>query len=331
MIAHNTLQVQHGWVLDHDEGDVLRRACQRLERRACKAYDQLPSVLRISDIALLSNEPAGIGGFSDIFRASNNGQLVALKRIRISSEETDQRELRRIFRHEALVWKNLAHKYVLPFLGITNDVFKPHWCMVLPWMERGNINSVLDQGGHRHIHVRRFLYEVAQGLAYIHLRGIVHGDLRGANILVDDNWHPQLADFGLASFADPLTSRTSTGRGSPRWMAPELQNPDAFRLRFHRTRATDIYAFGCTCLELYTRKIPFHDVRSNIAVTLKIINGERPPRPSSGLVAKLSDDMWTLIEACWHQSHQERPSADEVVKLMTRNRRSKLQHGPRQH
>ncbi|KAH7925425.1 kinase-like protein [Leucogyrophana mollusca] len=246
----------------------------------------------------------------------NGAQSVALKRIRISSEEKEQRELRRIFRKEALVWKNLSHSYVLPFLGISNDVFKPHWCMVLPWMKNGNINNVIDQGAHQHIKIRQFLYEVSQGLAYLHSRSIVHGDLRGANILVDDDWHPQLADFGLASFADPITSHTSSGRGSPRWMAPELQNPDDFSMKFQRTPATDIYAFGCTCLELYTGKAPFHEVQPPIRVSLKVIVGQRPPRPSSDLLADLSDDMWTLIEACWHQSHLHRPSANQVVKLI---------------
>ncbi|KAH7912382.1 kinase-like domain-containing protein [Hygrophoropsis aurantiaca] len=282
----------------------------------CKTYDLLPSSLCISNISLISVNPTGLGGFSDIFHALHGAQPVALKRIRISLEGKDQKELRRMFRQEALVWKNLTHSYVLPFLGIANDVFHPHWCMVLPWMDHGSIVDCIHRGVLQRINIQQFLYEVAQGLEYLHSQRIVHGDLRGANILVDDNWHPQLADFGLASLAEPITSHTTSGRGCPRWMAPELQYPENFSMKFQRTPATDVYAFGCTCLELYTAQIPFCELSNNTTVIFKVLDGERPSRPRLNLVAELTDKMWSLIEACWKQSHSERPSAQEAVRLM---------------
>jgi serine/threonine protein kinase len=80
---------------------------------------------------------------------------------------------------------------------------------------------------------------------------IVHGDLRGANILVTNDSSACLADFGLAQFSEAANTVSSLNRaGSTRWMAPELLNPGDFGLRFDRTTATDIYAFGCICLEV---------------------------------------------------------------------------------
>lgn len=70
------------------------------------------------------------------------------------------------------------------------------------------------------------------------------------NILIDDNWHPRLADFGLAGFMDETQSTQSDSKGSVRWMAPELLDPGHFGLRFRKTKASDMYALGCTFLEV---------------------------------------------------------------------------------
>ena len=79
------------------------------------------------------------------------------------------------------------------------------------------------------------------------------------NILIDDNWNAVLADFGLAAFAEATIATHSTAhRGSTRWMAPELHDPESFGLlRFARSRATDVYAFACTCLEVGSTLCPY--------------------------------------------------------------------------
>ncbi|KAJ7802642.1 kinase-like domain-containing protein, partial [Mycena olivaceomarginata] len=67
------------------------------------------------------------------------------------------------------------------------------------------------------------LFETAHSLAYLHSQNIVHGDLRGGNVLINDEEHAQLADFGLAIVTDATLGTTSTTRrGSSRWMASEL-------------------------------------------------------------------------------------------------------------
>ena len=116
------------------------------------------------------------------------------------------------------------------------------------------------------------------GLEYLHERGIVHGDLKGvspifaikfialetddfyeANILVDSDRRARLADFGLAVITDESAGRTTSNggemRGTTRWMAPELMNPEEFGfigelLRRLPSTSTDIYAIGMTILEV---------------------------------------------------------------------------------
>jgi serine/threonine protein kinase len=68
------------------------------------------------------------------------------------------------------------------------------------------------------------------------------------NVLIDDREHAQLADFGLATVTDATRGATSTTqRGSLRWMAPELLDHE---LEFKRTKASDVYAFACLCIEV---------------------------------------------------------------------------------
>jgi serine/threonine protein kinase len=96
---------------------------------------------------------------------------------------------------------------------------------------------------------------VAEGLVYLHSNKIVHGDLRGTNILVSDDWNIYLADFGLSSAIEAHSSvgaiKPSSNRaGSARWFAPELIIPTEFGCdKFVRTPATDVYAFGLVCIE----------------------------------------------------------------------------------
>jgi len=75
-----------------------------------------------------------------------------------------------------------------------------------------------------------------------------------ANILIDDDCHVRLADFGLSVISDMTGENfTSAGGGSSRWMSPELHDPELFGLaRFQRTKASDIYAFACLCTEVIT-------------------------------------------------------------------------------
>jgi serine/threonine protein kinase len=88
---------------------------------------------------------------------------------------------------------------------------------------------------------------------------VVHGDLRGNNILISDDYRAVLSDFGLATTIQEGDADTTAGAlvssshraGSLRWFAPELISPEQFGCqKFMRTRATDVYAFACVCLEV---------------------------------------------------------------------------------
>ncbi|KAJ7353458.1 kinase-like domain-containing protein, partial [Mycena albidolilacea] len=235
-----------------DKGFLLRedhsRMARRIIRKLSESCDRLPSSLFISGVTGREEYPTFGGGYGDIYRALHNSKPVALKRMRHFLRGADLRRLNLKFCREALVWKDLHHPHILPFLGIDRDSFPSALCMVSPWMEHGTVMDYLENHGYEN--VDKLLYEVAQGLQYLHSRNIVHGDLRGGNILVDEEWNACLADFGLSMFTDATSTMTTNRGGSPYWMAPELIDPDRFGRAFARTPTTDVYAFGCVCLEV---------------------------------------------------------------------------------
>ncbi|KAJ7045251.1 kinase-like domain-containing protein, partial [Mycena alexandri] len=276
-VLHNMLD--KGLLLEKEHNSKARRMILKLS----EACDRLPSALFITGVTERDEFPLFGGGFGDIYQASYAGQRVALKHIRTFHRDAEQRRIRLQFCREAIT-------------------FPSSLCMVSPWMQHGTVLKYLNDHGRGN--VDKLLFEIAQGLQYLHSQNIVHGDLRGSNILITHDWSACLADFGLTSLSDATMATHSSHRaGSIRWMAPELIDPEFFGMRFLRTPATDVYAFACVCVELYTGQPPFANL-SETASLLRVIKGERPERPFGE--PALSDDLW-------RHDFAKRPNIDVVV------------------
>ncbi|OCB89172.1 kinase-like protein [Sanghuangporus baumii] len=169
---------------------------------------------------------------------------------------------------EAFIWKPLEHPNVLPFLGICTDGF-PSIGLVSPFMDNGNMLSYIKRKPD--IDKLEIVAQICSGLGYLHTRKpeVVHGDLKCANILVDDAGRPQIADFGLAQAINIASVTASTRvKGTLRWQAPELVYPDIYGGDGRVNTKTDMYAFGMTCLEIFKEDIPFREKTDWEVVTM---------------------------------------------------------------
>ncbi|KAG8893143.1 hypothetical protein FRB99_002182, partial [Tulasnella sp. 403] len=171
-----------------------------------------------TQITFLSAHPSNVQGhFCDLFTAAHPTEgVVALKRPRIS--QRDQESTIRFLR-EASTWRAMQHPNVLRFLGackIDGFIY-----LVSPYMCNGTIMDFIQDHPQRADRIR-LIREIAAGLEYIHSRNVIHGDLKGTNILISDREHALLCDFGLARMEDTNTSTTMRGVGTLRWQAPEL-------------------------------------------------------------------------------------------------------------
>ncbi|KDQ53217.1 hypothetical protein JAAARDRAFT_39592 [Jaapia argillacea MUCL 33604] len=291
--------------------DDLRRSVQRLSINLSQASEKLPPSLLLRGVVTSNDRHIGGGGFADIFRGEYAHQDVALKRLRIFQSPQEKVRIKRMFFREALIWHRLKHPRVLPFLGIDAESFAPHICIVSSWIRNSDIMTYLGRNGLGSLDAHRVLTEVAEGLQYLHKQYVVHGDLRGGNIFLDDSCHVLLADFGLTNFADATKVVTTVRHdGSMRWMSPELHFPNKFGMSFRRTFASDVYAFGCVCLEVLTGERPFSDVPSDLEFLVAVLISQLPTRPDLGEPVRQTvlDKIWPIILRCLAQAPRDRPS-----------------------
>ncbi|KAJ7805838.1 hypothetical protein B0H14DRAFT_2610991 [Mycena olivaceomarginata] len=80
----------------------------------------------------------------DIWKGTFSEKPVCLKVLRFFATETDREKLKKEFFHEALIWRQLRHPNILPFLGISDELFAPSLCMISPWMENGSLIRFLE-------------------------------------------------------------------------------------------------------------------------------------------------------------------------------------------
>jgi len=167
----------------------------------------------------------------------------------------------------------------------------------------------------------KLLCQAATGLNYLHYptaqkpRIVIHGDLKGSNLLINEIGEVCLSDFGLSKkirdeLEPPSGRSTSTFNMSLRWLAPEVLK-DLEKSRF--TVRSDIYALGCVCFELVTGSLPYSQYLNEAAVAVAIWNGEQPKRPSGEVV---SDELWAVIQQCWDEDPTKRPSSDNLITLL---------------
>ncbi|KAH8828637.1 kinase-like domain-containing protein [Flagelloscypha sp. PMI_526] len=299
------------WGVDWMPNERHKGRCFRILRKLVKKHQTVPPSLRITDI-LVDAKPFSGGGFSDVYHGRIQGVEVCVKVLRFFMTDGQRQKVRKDFCREALLWRQLQHPNILPFLGFNEELFTPSFCLVSPLMMNGNVRTFLERNPH-HSRVK-ILLDIAEGINYLHsfCPPIVHGDIRGANVLVKSNFDCCIGDLGLSLIAESggidSTSRNTHG-GACRWMAPELLDSQ-FSLHNPDKRKRDIYAFGCTALEIWTNAVPFANQPFDYMVCLDITHGRRPLRPRQ---PQVPDWLWTLIEICWQEAPTARPSISLIL------------------
>ncbi|KAE9396543.1 kinase-like protein [Gymnopus androsaceus JB14] len=220
----------------------------------------LPSSMFLKGLVRESPTAVAGGGFADIWIGRLDKQRVCIKVLRFFQQGSDRATLLKALSKEVLLWRQLNHPNILPFLGINTELFSPSFCIVSPWMSNGDIMSYARNRSLDLSTKLEHTIQIAEGLFYLHGLDppVVHGDIKGANILISDDRHCCLADFGL-SVLDTQSmnpAHTASVQGSLRWLAPEFINPTPMPVQ-GRLTSRDIYAFGCTVFEILTGQPPF--------------------------------------------------------------------------
>ncbi|KAJ6495966.1 kinase-like domain-containing protein [Mycena vulgaris] len=137
------------------------------------------------------------GSFGDIWKGLVGHQRVSVKIMRLF-RDSDVKAALKEFGREILIWRQLSHPNLLPFFGLY--YIETRICLVSPWMDNGHLVEFLKNAPSDLNHLSLIL-DVSMGLEYLHSRRVVHGDLKGMNILVTPSRRACIADFDVYTFA----------------------------------------------------------------------------------------------------------------------------------
>ncbi|KAJ3495351.1 hypothetical protein NLJ89_g10638 [Agrocybe chaxingu] len=283
--------------------------------------------------------PFHITSQKDVYNGDLGGCNVVVKSWRgMAACSSTRRAFIKRLRRELETWRQAAefHPNVAPFLGLVPvSQLESVPALVLTKYENGNACNYLDR---QNLTTRKRIGEslqimsgIADALRFLHMRRppVIHGSIRGSNILISSTGEPLLTDLGMRNLPYPADLTMMNSRQSlsdVRWMAPELVDRSSAGANDVRddgedgtgedraypiTSASDIYSFGMTLLELITGKDPFHERRHAITVLLDMTRGVRPVRPS---LDEISDRLWDVMTNCWKHDPVERPDAATVLR-----------------
>ncbi|KAE9395734.1 kinase-like protein [Gymnopus androsaceus JB14] len=155
----------------------------------------------------------------------------------------------------------------------------------------------------------RFMVEISRAMKYAHSAHVVHGDLKGANVLLDNDLRCVLADFGHSKDISQISCKNAQHAHGLRWQSPGLMAG-----HFLLTKENDVYAFGIACVEIVTfRSLPWPMMPDNVVKKLVLEENSRPPFPSK-IVDRLG--IRQVLERCSNDKVMERPTFSQVVKRL---------------
>ncbi|VDD86931.1 unnamed protein product [Enterobius vermicularis] len=264
---------------------------------------------------LKSTNHIGRGGFGEVRGARYCGESVAMKILENNSDLCKKQfinEMEQLYR--------LRHPNIIRVIGQCSCDGKLAFVMEL--MTDGSVDDIIHQHlrlSYKADHVISWAYQCADAVSFIHNKGLVHRDLKPNNLLLSDGYRIlKLCDFGTVAAIKTLMTNNL---GSPSWMAPEngLQYHVKFQVfRSHSyTDKCDVYSFGITLWEMFTRRRPFDNNATAFSILWQASHGHRPPvirDPCPPVIMELISD-------CWNGTPEVRPSMKDVLDILSELRK----------
>jgi tRNA A-37 threonylcarbamoyl transferase component Bud32 len=254
-------------------------------------------------------EVVGRGGTGAVLRARDTKLLrvVALKVLSASLSASDTARQR--FAREARAAAAVRDEHVIDIHAVRDDAPTPY--LVMEFVDGCNLEALLRKGGPLEVkEILRIGIQIASGLAAAHKQGLVHRDVKPANILLENGvQRVKLTDFGLARAADDA-SLTQSGyiAGTPLYMAPEQATGEPFDPR------ADLFSLGSVLYEMCTGRPAFR-APTTVAVIRRVC--DETPRPVREVNPDIPEPLCRLIEQLQAKKPADRPaSAREVADLL---------------
>ncbi|ORX68707.1 Pkinase-domain-containing protein, partial [Linderina pennispora] len=176
------------------------------------------------------------------------GQVVAIKILNLDNEEEDLTDMQR----EINLLSQLHSPHIAQYYGSFME--SSHMWIIMEYASGGSIHKLMQAGSIEERYISTIMYGVLLALDYLHSSGIMHRDIKAANILVTQDGIVQLCDFGVARQVMQASAKSYSFVGTPYWMAPEvIQNGRMYDFK------ADIWSLGITAYEITTGAPPYAD------------------------------------------------------------------------
>uniref|UniRef100_H2SPG1 Mitogen-activated protein kinase kinase kinase 7 n=1 Tax=Takifugu rubripes TaxID=31033 RepID=H2SPG1_TAKRU len=246
-------------------------------------------------------EVVGRGAFGVVCKAKWKGKDVAIKTIESESE-------RKAFIVELRQLSRVNHPNIVKLYGSCHNPV----CLVMEYAEGGSLYNVLHGAeplpSYTASHAMSWCFQCSQGVAYLHgmkPKALIHRDLKPPNLLlVAGGTVLKICDFGTAC---DIQTHMTNNKGSAAWMAPEVFEGSNY------SEKCDVFSWGIILWEVITRSKPFDEIGGPaFRIMWAVHNGTRPP-----LIKDLPKPIESLMTRCWSKDPSQRPSMEEIVKIMT--------------
>ncbi|KAF9462794.1 TKL/TKL-ccin protein kinase [Collybia nuda] len=274
------------------------------EQRPCK--DLTGTVTKTKEYSV------GYGGFSDVYEGVFNGtkDYVAIKIFRgIHTNKTELEHITKRINRETYVWQKLNHKNVLKFLGVCTDLYASS-ALISPFCDAGSVKEYVKE--HPDVNRSVMIFGIAEGLAYLHQKNVLHGDLKPQNILIGKHGEPLICDFGQSKLCH-IRGFTTRFAGSYHYVAPELVPKEG---EPKITKESDVYSFGIVGMELITDKAPFDTSKTDAEVISKVQAGDHPAKGRK--IPHAYELTWSVLENCWGREPESRIAMNSVIERLPR-------------
>ncbi|XP_044147791.1 mitogen-activated protein kinase kinase kinase kinase 3 isoform X5 [Bufo gargarizans] len=246
----------------------------------------------------------GSGTYGDVYKARNvnTGELAAIKVIKLEPGEDFA-----VVQQEIIMMKDCKHTNIVAYFGSYLRRDKLWICM--EFCGGGSLQDIYHVAGP--LSEQQIAYvsrETLQGLYYLHNKGKMHRDIKGANILLTDNGHVKLADFGVSAQITATIAKRKSFIGTPYWMAPEVA---AVERKGGYNQLCDIWAVGITSIELAELQPPMFDLHPMRALFLMTKSNFQPPKLKDKM--KWSNSFHHFVKMALTKNPKKRPTAEKLL------------------
>lgn len=281
----------------------------RQTREAESIYNQvrMDGIFMLSKEDLVLEDKLGAGNFGSVMKGTykhrRNIIPVAVKVLKTSDMPSAEAELMK----EAKMMANLDNEHIVRMIGVCKMTSV---MLVLELASLGQLNKYLKKSQLSMSNVLELMHQVAKGMAYLESKNYVHRDLAARNVLLVDEHHAKISDFGMSKalgFDNQYYKAQEAGKWPIKWYAPEC----IFFFKFDSK--SDVWSYGVTMWEAtsYGDK-PYRGLKGSQIIEL-IDQGQRLEKPPN-----CPSNVFDIMNRCWKRLPEERPTFSQLVTLVER-------------